>query len=179
LTFFSTLNEYHRAWRAAVLSAGVSISVSAKAYRLLRAVLHTEVDDDVIRRNPCRIKGADREHARWSSPVRQAPGCAGTTSASAGWSEAVAAVGAPRLHFHDLRHAGNAFAAKVPRTAIRDLMGTHGSRLGPRGDDLSPRLAGRGPDHRRRAPGRVRGRPGRARLSGSVARPWHASTGRR
>jgi hypothetical protein len=51
-----------RAWRAALLSAGVSVSVSAKAYRLLRAVLHTAVDDDVIRRNPCRIKGADQEH---------------------------------------------------------------------------------------------------------------------
>jgi hypothetical protein len=41
-----------RAWRAELLSAGVSVSDSAKAYRLLRAVLHTAVDDDVIRRNP-------------------------------------------------------------------------------------------------------------------------------
>ncbi len=42
------------------------------------------------------------------------------------WSEAVAAVGAPALHFHDLRHTGNAFAAKVPGTTIRDLMGRMG-----------------------------------------------------
>ena len=52
-----------RAWRAELLAAGASVSVAAKAYRLLRAVLHTAVDDDVIRRNPCRIKGADQEHA--------------------------------------------------------------------------------------------------------------------
>jgi integrase len=32
----------------------------AKAYRLLRAVLNTAVDDGLISRNPCRIKGADR-----------------------------------------------------------------------------------------------------------------------
>jgi integrase len=35
----------------------------------------------------------------------------------------VADVGAPGLHFHDLRHTGNALAAKVPGTTIRDLMG--------------------------------------------------------
>lgn len=30
----------------------------AKAYRLLKAILNTAVDDGLIRRNPCRIKGA-------------------------------------------------------------------------------------------------------------------------
>jgi integrase len=220
-----------RAWRAALLSAGVSISVSAKAYRLLRAVLHTAVDDEVIRRNPCRIKGADQEHAeerptltpaqvaalarrmpprfvalvmlatyaslRWgelaalrridlnldSATVRvertqvEVAGRVGEgpTKSRAGrrvvavpptlipllrrhlaeyvgdepealvftgpkgarlrrnnfgkfvgWSEAVTAVGAPGLHFHDLRHTGNAFAARVPGTTIRDLMGRMG-----------------------------------------------------
>ncbi len=33
----------------------------AKAYRLLRAVFNTAVDDEMIRRNPCRIKGAGVE----------------------------------------------------------------------------------------------------------------------
>jgi len=37
--------------------------MAAKAYRLLRAVLNTAVDDDLIRRNPCRLRGADREDA--------------------------------------------------------------------------------------------------------------------
>ncbi|MFG2474158.1 tyrosine-type recombinase/integrase [Streptomyces fagopyri] len=30
-----------------------------KAYQIMRAVLNTAVDDELIRRNPCRIKGAD------------------------------------------------------------------------------------------------------------------------
>lgn len=220
-----------RAWRAELLAAGVSVSVAAKAYRLLRAVLHTAVDDDVIRRNPCRIKGADQERAaerptltagqvaalarqmplrlvalvvlatyaslRWGElaalrrsdldldaatvriertqvevggrvtegPTKSRAGrrvvalppalvpllrrhlaaYVGDESTAlvftgpkgarlrrnnfgklAGWSEAVAAVGAPGLHFHDLRHTGNAFAAKVPGTTIRDLMGRMG-----------------------------------------------------
>jgi integrase len=36
---------------------------AAKAYRLLRAIFNTALDDGLIRRNPCRIKGADRENA--------------------------------------------------------------------------------------------------------------------
>ncbi len=33
----------------------------AKAYRLLKAIYNTAVDDGLIRRNPCRIKGAGQE----------------------------------------------------------------------------------------------------------------------
>ena len=33
----------------------------AKAYRLLRAVLNTAVDDDILERNPCRIKSGGDE----------------------------------------------------------------------------------------------------------------------
>ena len=50
-----------RRWRKKLLDSGVSSVTAAKAYRLLRAVLNTAVDDGLIRRNPCRIKGADRE----------------------------------------------------------------------------------------------------------------------
>jgi hypothetical protein len=43
---------------------GVSVSVAAKAYRLLRAVMTTAVEDDgILSKNPCRIKGAGEEHA--------------------------------------------------------------------------------------------------------------------
>jgi hypothetical protein len=38
-----------------------------------------------------------------------------------GWVENVAAVGAPGLHFHDLRHTGNTFAA-MSGASLRDLM---------------------------------------------------------
>ena len=37
------------------------------------------------------------------------------------WAENVAAVGAPGLHFHDLRHTGNTFAA-MTGASLRDLM---------------------------------------------------------
>ncbi|MGH3487203.1 MAG: tyrosine-type recombinase/integrase [Actinopolymorphaceae bacterium] len=52
-----------REWRAKLLAGGVSANVAAKAYRLLRAVLTTAVNEDaIIPRNPCRIPGADKEH---------------------------------------------------------------------------------------------------------------------
>jgi integrase len=47
-----------RSWRATLLRDGRSEDRTAKAYRLLRAVLNTAVDDGKIKRNPCRIKGA-------------------------------------------------------------------------------------------------------------------------
>jgi integrase len=50
-----------RSWRKELLDGGVSEVTMAKAYRLLKAVLNTALDDGVIRRNPCRIKGAGRE----------------------------------------------------------------------------------------------------------------------
>ena len=52
-----------RQWRADLLANGVSVSVAAKAYRLLRAVLMTAAEEDhIIPRNPCRIRGAGDEH---------------------------------------------------------------------------------------------------------------------
>ncbi|MEV4159134.1 tyrosine-type recombinase/integrase [Nonomuraea dietziae] len=52
-----------RRWRAELLASGVSVSTTAKAYRLLRAILMTAVEEDkMLPRNPCRIKGADNEH---------------------------------------------------------------------------------------------------------------------
>lgn len=47
-----------RAWRVARLESGTGPSTVAKSYALLRAVLMTAVDDRLIRRNPCRVKGA-------------------------------------------------------------------------------------------------------------------------
>ncbi|MFI0739952.1 tyrosine-type recombinase/integrase [Streptomyces sp. NPDC021100] len=48
-----------RAWRTACLARTGEPTV-VKAYQILRAILNTAVDDELIRRNPCRIKGADR-----------------------------------------------------------------------------------------------------------------------
>lgn len=50
-----------RRWRKERLDAGVSAVTVAKAYRLLKAILNTAADDGLIRRNPCRIKGASVE----------------------------------------------------------------------------------------------------------------------
>ena len=53
-----------REWRSNLLEAGVSQSIAAKSYRLLRAILNTAVQEDgIIARNPCRVRGADRENA--------------------------------------------------------------------------------------------------------------------
>jgi integrase len=45
------------------LNAGVTAVTVAKAYRLLKAIFNTAVDDGLIRRNPCRVKGAGQEKA--------------------------------------------------------------------------------------------------------------------
>jgi integrase len=51
-----------REWRARLLADDVSAGMAAKAYRLLRAVLMTAVnEDEILPRNPCRIPGADKE----------------------------------------------------------------------------------------------------------------------
>ncbi|MFF4821803.1 tyrosine-type recombinase/integrase [Streptomyces sp. NPDC001312] len=51
-----------RRWRADKLTAGTGPTTVAKAYALLRAILATAVSDQVIRRNPCQIKGASTVH---------------------------------------------------------------------------------------------------------------------
>lgn len=52
-----------RRWRKERLDAGVSAVTVAKAYRLLKAIMTTAADDGLIRRNPCRIKGASVERS--------------------------------------------------------------------------------------------------------------------
>lgn len=217
-----------REWRTTLLADGVSPSGAAKAYRLLRATLMTAVnEDEILRKNPCRIRGADQENAaerpvldtrqvlrlvtampdryrvlvlvtvfgslRWGEVialqrsdidvkagtvrVRKAftelrgrgmvlgppksragrrvvalpsailpelvhhldtyvkPGneafvfttengrniWRGFFNKLVNWSQAVAKLGAPDLHFHDLRHTGNTLAASTG-TSLRDLM---------------------------------------------------------
>ena len=45
-----------RRWRKALIDAGTGTATVAKAYRTLRAILNTAVDDGLIRRNPRRSK---------------------------------------------------------------------------------------------------------------------------
>ena len=52
-----------RRWRRERLDSGTGGPNVAKAYRLLRAILNTAVDDGLIHKNPCRIKGAGEDEA--------------------------------------------------------------------------------------------------------------------
>ncbi len=52
-----------REWRAERIAATGAATTVAKAYRLLKAILETAADDELIRRNPCRIRGAGKEAA--------------------------------------------------------------------------------------------------------------------
>lgn len=54
-------SEMVRGWRAGLRDKGRSESTTAKACRLLSAILNAALDDGRISKNPCRIKGADRE----------------------------------------------------------------------------------------------------------------------
>ncbi|MEU5925288.1 tyrosine-type recombinase/integrase [Streptomyces antimycoticus] len=51
-----------RSWRAERLEM-IGETTVAKSYRLLKAILETAVEDELIRRNPCRIRGAGKESA--------------------------------------------------------------------------------------------------------------------
>jgi integrase len=55
--------QHIRTWRKGRLEAGIGKPTVAKTYRILHAVYVTAVDDDLIRRNPCRIKGAGQDKA--------------------------------------------------------------------------------------------------------------------
>ncbi|MGW5850403.1 hypothetical protein ACWFQ8_21055 [Streptomyces sp. NPDC055254] len=51
-----------RSRRADKLAAGTGPTTVAKAYALLRAILGTARSDELIRRNPCQVKGASSVH---------------------------------------------------------------------------------------------------------------------
>ena len=63
---------------------------------------------------------------RSCSPVRKAVPCAERTSTNlTRWVETVRKLGVPGLHFHDLRHTGNHFAAQTGASTA-DLMARMG-----------------------------------------------------
>ncbi|MBO0882628.1 MAG: phage integrase SAM-like domain-containing protein, partial [Mycobacterium sp.] len=64
--------ELVRSWRQELLETGRSEVTAAKSYRLLRAIMNTAFDDGRIKRNPCRIPGADQE-PEFDRPVATVP----------------------------------------------------------------------------------------------------------
>ena len=59
--------------------------------------------------------------------VKGGPLRRGNFNKMSAWPHAVEAIGMKGLHFHDLRHTGNQFAAHSG-AGLRDLMAPHGSR---------------------------------------------------
>ncbi|MBA3289471.1 MAG: site-specific integrase [Acidimicrobiia bacterium] len=53
-----------RTWRADKLSAGTGASAMSKCYRLLHAIFATALEDSLVPRNPCVIKGASVERPK-------------------------------------------------------------------------------------------------------------------
>ena len=53
-----------RTWRADKLNAGTGASTMSKCYRLLHAILATALEDGLVPRNPCVIKGASVERPK-------------------------------------------------------------------------------------------------------------------
>jgi integrase len=52
-----------RTWRKTLFDGGTGASTVAKCYRFLHAVMSTAADDELIRRNPCRVRGAGVERS--------------------------------------------------------------------------------------------------------------------
>lgn len=52
-----------RSWVLAQTTAHPGSTQPAKAYRLVRAMLNTAIDDGLLRVNPCRVKGAGKERS--------------------------------------------------------------------------------------------------------------------
>jgi integrase len=50
-----------RRWHSRLANGSISSNTVAKVYRLLKQIMTVAVDDDLITRNPCRIKGGGRE----------------------------------------------------------------------------------------------------------------------
>jgi integrase len=58
-----------RSWHTSLRTEGVGTVTVAKAYRLLKAILTTAVEDELIARNPCRLRHAGVER----TPERKPP----------------------------------------------------------------------------------------------------------
>jgi integrase len=63
MTVAEIRDRHVRRWHKELLDNGPGEITVAKAYRLLRTILNTAVEDELIRRNPCRIKGAGIERS--------------------------------------------------------------------------------------------------------------------
>jgi len=77
-----------RAWHSGLLAGHLGDVSVAKCYRLLRSILNTAVEDGLLQRNPCQIKGAGLER----SPERPIPTIAEVAAVSRNLPPRLAAV---------------------------------------------------------------------------------------
>ena len=134
-----------REWRAALLDQGVSVSTAAKAYRLLRAVLMTAVDEDkILPSNPCR------------KPVQPQPegGRGGDDDGDLGGGLAAAR----RVRPDPGQRPGR---PRPRRTGPRRTGSPPAASPAPPGSTASPARAGEGPGSSRRYGAGARPRTGR------------------
>ncbi len=135
----------------------------AKAYRLLHAILNTAADDGLIRRNPCRIKGAGQEDSaeRAVIPIAHAARAARRGAAAISGARPAGDVRQPAV-----RRAGRAAARPGRPGRLRRPRRRPRPRLGRRrADRRRPEVAGR-PAHASRS---------RRRSPRSCAGTWSAS----
>ena len=58
------IREAHvRRWRSELLDSGASPASVVKAYRLMKAIMSTAVDDGIMQQNPCRVRGAGQDRS--------------------------------------------------------------------------------------------------------------------
>jgi integrase len=132
-----------RRWRKNLLDAQVSAVTVAKAYRLLKAVFNTAVDDELIRHNPCRIKGAGQERSP-ERPVLTIPEVYALADVVAGRYRALVLLGVfSSLHWGELaalRRTDIDFEARTVRVS-RQLSEQRGGgfALGPPKSDAGQR----------------------------------------
>jgi integrase len=141
------IKEPHvRRWRKNLLDAQVSAVTVAKAYRLLKAIFNTAVDDGLIRRNPCRIKGAGQEKSP-ERPVLTLPQVFALADAVGGRYRALvllAVFGSLRWgELTALRRSDSDFQARTARIT-RQLSEQRGGRLHVRSAQVGRRSPDRG-----------------------------------
>ena len=155
---------------------------AAKSYRLLRAILNTAVDDELIARNPCRIRGGGAEHADERPMIDAELVFRLAHAITPGLRALVIVAGFAGLRTGELPRPPALRRRPPQRPTRRPPPGTAGRRSGPDGDRTEVR--GRSTDGepaqaRRRgageAPGQLRsaGR-GRRALHGPARRASHA-----
>ena len=112
-----------RTWHAGLLSGSrQGASTAAKSYRLLRSILATAVDDEVLEKNSCRVRGAGVDELHFHDLRHTGATLAATTGATT--RELMARMGhaSPRaalIYQHATQERDQAIARAAPQESAR------------------------------------------------------------